>query len=370
MAKPTFKTVGGILTVILIVAGASLNLIFEPEYTTFKRDGTIIAREWWTVSAERTFEVKDSGKCDKILAMQGSKETSTRCYYPPNFYQNLARSLISTKIIPDEIDLTVKKSVPYYAYGTQGSYAGVLTELFAFNNLSTTVEEFPSEYYAEFSPKDTRNYQLVWRITNLKESPYSDGNYTACSYQFGYAKIDLRDSCSALQYIEIKGSSFKAFFKPSKGYQKLNPIIYDPEKKEEKPIVKQATYVDCIAEHTEEVYREEPIYSEKEAVTHPNGTTDRERYISGYQDVFVNSFVVCDTPADEIRFADGKNFYPEENQVRCSQSETEIVCDSYLDGNGDGICKAGESCFIFNRSNSDFKRTDYFEKSFAEVVKR
>jgi len=45
----------------------------------------------------------------------------------------------------------------------------------------------------------------------------------------------------------------------------------------------------------------------------------------------------------------------EEELYNCELQEFRIHCDSLLDGNGDGYCGSGESCFIYDVKNGKFK---------------
>ena len=65
----------------------------------------------------------------------GGYNTSKRCYYPKDYYEQLSRSLVNTKIdyINNSHTYEVVKKVPNYAYGTRGSYAGYVTEIMTFD---------------------------------------------------------------------------------------------------------------------------------------------------------------------------------------------------------------------------------------------
>lgn len=227
-----YKIVAGVFVVVAAIAGVSLSLVFDDEYTTFYRDGTIIARERWEVHAERTYFNLDSWydenvKCPRVIE-DGGRKTRTRCYYPEDYYESMSRSLIGTDIYASSD--SIFKETPYYAYGTRGSYAGILTERFDFINPTTDIEEFPKNYSVEWKPRDTRNYQLVWRISYLKNVD-KQGRFYDCQYQFGYAKIDLRESCEQMEYVEIQGNTLRVYYTPMRDNQYLKPILIDPELK-------------------------------------------------------------------------------------------------------------------------------------------
>ena len=45
------------------------------------------------------------------------------------------------------------------------------------------------------------------------------------------------------------------------------------------------------------------------------------------------------------------------NKFECKQNEATFICDSKLDGNGDGICQSGESCYLVEKENDCIKVT-------------
>lgn len=61
--------------------------------------------------------------------------------------------------------------------------------------------------------------------------------------------------------------------------------------------------------------------------------------------------------------------------VSCKDYPTQIICDSRIvnregDGNGDGICQAGESCIIFDKSKKEYIGTDYLGKRLVNQFKK
>ncbi|MBI2136472.1 hypothetical protein HYU06_05355 [Candidatus Woesearchaeota archaeon] len=46
------------------------------------------------------------------------------------------------------------------------------------------------------------------------------------------------------------------------------------------------------------------------------------------------------------------------NKFECRQAGDSIICDSKLDGNGDGICQSGESCYLVEKENDCIKVTE------------
>ena len=163
--------------------------------------------------------------CPKIIDM-GGHETFSRCYYPSDYYEDLKRSLINTKV--DFVGLKVYRDTPFYKYGTSGAYAGILGEEIEF--ISTLqIEEFPKNYTVYFDPRDTRNYKLIWRVWNL-DIDIPSGNYTSCVYNFGKVKIDLKDECSKLERGEVKGNRIWFYFNAVRGEQSLNVDLVDPIK--------------------------------------------------------------------------------------------------------------------------------------------
>lgn len=225
------KTLTAII-VLIVLGGVSYKWVYEKEQSTLYKEGDIIARYSWSLQAERTYILKNTWynanvKCPKIIAM-GGYNTSTRCYYPPDYYEDLKRSLINTKLI--ESNLTVTRKTPFYMYGTSGTYAGVLEENSYFVD-TEEIMEFPKDYLASFSPKDTRNYKLVWKISNLKKINIPNGNYTLCAYNFDNIKIDLKDECSKLERAEVVNENKRVwfYFNPLKNLQSIDLKLIDPK---------------------------------------------------------------------------------------------------------------------------------------------
>ena len=230
-------TVTGAIILTIIIGLFSFNYVVDKDYTTLTRDGSVMFKERWYVEAERTYFNMDSWydinvKCPKIL-LQGGHTTATRCYYPDNYYESMSRSLINTQInhINTSTSTTIIKEVPYYAYGTRGSYAGKLREYSYFEQPIEHMEDIPLHYYTEWAPKDTRNYKLRWHITNVKDIDIPDGNYTMCNYYFGDVKIDIND-CDKMDRVEIEGNTIDVYFKAERGFQNISAKVYDPIKVE------------------------------------------------------------------------------------------------------------------------------------------
>lgn len=234
MAVDLKKLISGIIIVLAVFSGVVIKWQFDKDLNTLYRDGVIIAKEKWVVESERTYFNLISWydinvKCPKIEALGGYR-TTTRCYYPTNYYEQLSRSLINTKIDYTNTSdyFSVFKEVPFYKYGTTGSYAGKLLEGFKFKKQTTNVEEFPEKYWIGWSPQDTRNYRLIWRVENLKGITLSEGNYTDCYYKFGYVKIDLKNECNKLERAELKDNRIWFYFKPVRYDQRFDLSLVDP----------------------------------------------------------------------------------------------------------------------------------------------
>ena len=223
-------TISGLLIVLAIFSGVIVEWQFDKDFTSLKRDGVTLVKERWHVEAERTWFALDSWydinvKCPKIIE-QGGKKTTTRCYYPENYYQQLSRSLIRTKI--EVVDNSVIKSVPHYAYGTRGSYAGYVIEKMNFIDTSD-IEKFPDSYIVSWKPKDTRNYKLVWRLENVKDLNLPVGIYKDCYYQFGNLKIDLKNECNKLEKAVVKDKdTIWFYFNNQRGNQLFDLGFVDP----------------------------------------------------------------------------------------------------------------------------------------------
>lgn len=223
------KTVAGIL-VSLVLAGALFTWTFSKQSNTLSKDGEVIARHRWSVKAQRTYISLNSWyrknvMCPRIIDSGGYK-TATRCYYPPQTYNSLNRDLIDTEVT--SLNKTVFRTTPYYAYGTSGAHSGALREVISFSGV-TGIESFPSFYEAIWTPRDTRNYQLIWRISDLKHMDLEPGTYHDCKYRFKNILIDVSPNCSSLQKAQVKDSSTIWFyFKPARNFQSYNVKLVDP----------------------------------------------------------------------------------------------------------------------------------------------
>ncbi len=256
---------GGVIFVLLVLSTATIVWEFNKDYSKLSRDGEVLARTRWSVEAQRTYFVLDSWydknvKCPKILDL-GGHTTATRCYYPDDYYEQLSRSLIRTKITTEEIgdELTVTKLTPYYKYGTRGAYAGKILE--NFNFVETDVEEeFPKSYYVDWNPTDTRNYRLIWRVWDLKELDLPDGDYHYCSYKFGKVSIDLKDECSKLEKAEVKGDRIWFYFYPVRKVQYFDISLVDPEEQEPVYSYNQIKLYEVNSNHTVKWNTEKDTY--------------------------------------------------------------------------------------------------------------
>lgn len=227
-----------IILVTAIFSGVMVEWQFDKDWTTLSRDGKTIADSKWVAEAERTYininsDYRNYIMCPRIIA-DGGYETDTRCYYAPDTYELLSRSLINTKI--ESIGNEVLKTVPFYAYGTRGSYAGFITEHTVFKD-TDNIEDFPDSYDITWEPKDTRNYKLIWRLEKLDTSNYVDGGYVQCEYTFGNVKIDLEDECDKLMFTKIDGNKATFYFKPERGIQDMDISFVDPEYVEKELVI-------------------------------------------------------------------------------------------------------------------------------------
>jgi hypothetical protein len=206
------------------------------------------------VHAERTWsQINYNYQRDACLDKGGEvreyENVKDRCYYPDDYYESTARSLINTKITEEEhpVGFMILKKVPHFAYGTRGAYAGILRENSVFEESIDDEKNIPIDYWTDWTPRDTRNYKLQWRITNLKEINLEDGNYTMCNYYFGDVLIDIND-CDKLDRVEIDNSRNRmdVWFNAERGYQNLSVKVYDPIMitYTEKDIVKKSSIID------------------------------------------------------------------------------------------------------------------------------
>ncbi|KKK90283.1 hypothetical protein LCGC14_2724640, partial [marine sediment metagenome] len=238
-----------IIVIIATFGGFSLKWQFDKDFISLSRDNTVIAKEKWVVEAERTWFSLETCKiinktrvcksnwyaknvkCSKVIA-SGGYQTLTRCYYPDDYYEQLSRSLINTKItyINETNKFTAIKKSPNYKYGTRGAYAGFVEEIIMFDKQTDMEENFPKGYSISWKPKDTRNYKLTWRIENLKEINLPDGEYHNCKYEFGKIKIDLKGECSKLTKAVISDNSKIYFhFNNARDNQYFDMSLVDPD---------------------------------------------------------------------------------------------------------------------------------------------
>ncbi|MFW6377137.1 MAG: hypothetical protein ACOCZ5_00690 [bacterium] len=222
----------GALSIIVVVVFANMSLqwYFEKEHTSLYKDDDLIVRYRWHLESERTYINKNSWYRENVMCPRivdnGGHETNTRCYYPDDTYEILSRSLVNTDILKK--NNSIIRETPFYAYGTRGSYAGILNERTLFEDTENP-EEFPKDYSVNWTPRDTRNYKLVWRIWELDDLNLDKGNYTDCEYRFGDIKIDLKDSCSDFERAEVKDDeTIWFYFNNKRGIQKLNVSLVDP----------------------------------------------------------------------------------------------------------------------------------------------
>ncbi|KKL77185.1 hypothetical protein LCGC14_2037440, partial [marine sediment metagenome] len=220
---------GGVITIILVLSLFTLTWDFDKEESSLYRDGDLLAKHRWEVDAQRTYINKNSWyrtniMCPKIIK-DGGYETPTRCYYAPDTYQMLSRSIKNTDLNINEF--TVYRNTPHYKYGTRGSYAGFLEEIFKFEQTKSELE-FPKQYNIKWEPKDTRNYKLVWRVWKLVNLSLPDGEYHNCVYNPYGVKIDLKGDCSRLEKAVVKDNSIFFYFNPEKGTQYMDVSLVDP----------------------------------------------------------------------------------------------------------------------------------------------
>jgi hypothetical protein len=291
MEKNTkIATIGGSVIVTILVATFLFQYSVEPEYTTLYRNGSIMFRERWYVHAERTYFNLDSWydenvKCPRVIE-QGGRETETRCYYPDNFYESTARSLKNTDISTQPYkpnESVVLKEVPHYAYGTRGSYAGILTELSYFYDVVPKMEDIPYSYRVTWEPRDTRNYKLQWHITEVKGIDVPDGNYSECNYYFGDVKIDIID-CEKVDYVHIQDKTIDVYFKSQRGYQNITARVYDPIKIEyneidvvkEKQVYQKGRKI-CVKRLIQNPTKEDIVLSKETKIIKPEQQEYHER---------------------------------------------------------------------------------------------
>lgn len=250
MVDYTKKNIDGLIVIIVIAIFSGTVIIWEigQEWTKLYNDGDVLAKEKWTVYAERTwFSLEKcvgvgenrtcksnwyatNVKCPKIEALGGHR-TATRCYYPDDYYEMLKRSIKNTKIndyVDNDDNLKIEKSVPFFKYGTRGSYAGYLIESFTFINKTNSEKEFPKEYFVRFNPKDTRNYKLVWHIKDIDTSNYVDNVSYSCEYNFGLVYINLKEDCKHLNYTQIGEDEVFFHFNNARNSQTFDITFVDP----------------------------------------------------------------------------------------------------------------------------------------------
>jgi len=229
MIKKILSTTG--ILVILILAGLVVEFQFSKTETKIYRNDNLVGTYRWHVEAERTYINKNSWYRENIMCPRiiknGGYETPTRCYYRPDKYEVLSRSIINTELTNQSNNII--RRTPFYAYGTRGAYAGILQEMSVFEE-TDDVEEFPKDYFVNWQPRDTRNYKLVLRLWDLEGVELLDGNYTKCEYTFGNLKVDLKDECDNLERAEVKDDETVWFYFDNKrGDQTLDLDIVDPE---------------------------------------------------------------------------------------------------------------------------------------------
>lgn len=376
----TATVVAGVIIVVAMFGGVEVKWEFDKDWVSLYREDVLIAKEKWMVEAERTYFKLDSWydknvKCPKIEDLGGYR-TETRCYYPDDYYEQLSRSLINTKL---ELENTSKsyivtKTVPSYKYGTKGAYAGKVKEVMVFEP-PTSEENFPTSYTVSWKPTDTRNYRLVWRVESLKHVELPDGNYTNCDYTFGYVKIDLKDECEKLDYAEIKDNSKIYFhFKNQRKEQEFDITLVDPVW-EETEIVNLTLTENCTYNVTYyNVTVDNPYWTWNcilNATGCPNATgcyckdnvtlceegyACNGTYHHNYTEVTHNhtTLLYC----DQVVGVNNTYFIPRINvsfandTLNCSLPDTTLCCDSQYDGNNNGVCTSGES-FIMMLDEED-----------------
>jgi hypothetical protein len=60
--------------------------------------------------------------------------------------------------------------------------------------------------------------------------------------------------------------------------------------------------------------------------------------------------------------------YPSRKHMKCSENRDYVICDSSLDGNGDGICQSGESCNKILKNNATLTTTGYLSKTSKDSI--
>ena len=236
MENNTKVIISGTAMIVMVILGMfTFQYTVDRDTTTLYRNNEIMFRARWYVHAQRTYFNANTWydwnvRCPRIEALGGYR-TATRCYYPPDYYESTSRSLINTKISqqPHELGFMIVKEVPHFAYGSRGAYAGFLREHSVFEESIDDEKNIPFDYWTDWSPRDTRNYKLQWRITHLKNINLEDGNYTYCNYEFGDVFIDIHD-CDKLDRVEIDNARNRmdVWFNAERGYQNISVKLYDP----------------------------------------------------------------------------------------------------------------------------------------------
>ena len=251
---------GTIIIVILILSGLTVEWAIDKDYTKVKRDNNVIAKFRWYVEAERSSFLLDSWydrniKCPKIIDLGGHiSSTNKSCMYPDDYYESLSRSLINTKVYDNENNII--KRIPYYKYGTRGTYAGFLNEFFLFNENISSELNFPEKYNIEWLPKDKRNYKMILKIWDLKDiKVIDDCHITALNIE-----IDLKNECEKLDILEVDDDIIKFYFKSERELQCKTISIIDPS---EKPSIIYGVKNITIKKYKEvEKIKQIPIYKE------------------------------------------------------------------------------------------------------------
>ena len=226
------KVIGIMLIVLLTISGATFKWTYDRDYSKLYKGTDLIASHRFYVEMERTYtNIKYSYQRDNCIEI-GGRLTETRCYYPEDYFTRLNRRLSGIKLTEEETiqQYFVRKSTPYYKYGTRGTIAGVIDETIIHDKEVERIEDFPKSYLVDFSPRDSTSYKLVWKIKDLNEVNWETGNYKRCEYIFGDIKIDLKNDCDNLDYTFVDADKKEVwiYFKAEKGIQRLDLSIVDP----------------------------------------------------------------------------------------------------------------------------------------------
>ena len=100
----------------------------------------------------------------------------------------------------DETKHMTRQEIKQRIYGIPLNLTGRIYS--NFNKLVDKEENFPEEYLVTWTPKDTRNYRVIWRVENLKDTSsllpdgFTEGIIKSdlpCNYIFGNVRIDLKN---------------------------------------------------------------------------------------------------------------------------------------------------------------------------------